>query len=344
MQNVDEANVKTAQDDVPTEEKQDENKDDGQADQSEEPQMVTPEVTDALKSELLEMGFGEHRVVRALYFSGNSTVEGAINWLMEHEGDEDLDTPLLISKESQKKVLSEEERAEKAKELLERARKKREAEEARLEAEREKERIRVGKELLLAKKKEDDLKFKRLAEERRLEKLDEERAKERVREKLEEDRKARRRKLGLPEELTEDEKKEEEERKRKEAEEKNKSKLPVKPISKITHLRDILVEVKKENPEPVFKTACKTLMAYCGNVYNNPDEETKRKIRISNKAFQERIVVAKGAISFLETVGFVEDATKEFYVLSKEDVSMELLKAAGAELDGAMNNPFFGAL
>jgi uncharacterized UBP type Zn finger protein len=44
------------------------------------------------------MGFGEARAARALHASGNSTVEGAVNWLTEHEGDADLDEPLLVPK------------------------------------------------------------------------------------------------------------------------------------------------------------------------------------------------------------------------------------------------------
>ena len=48
--------------------------------------------------ELTGMGFGEARAVRALHHSGNSTVEGAVNWLTEHEADDGLDEPLLVPK------------------------------------------------------------------------------------------------------------------------------------------------------------------------------------------------------------------------------------------------------
>jgi len=49
-------------------------------------------------SELTDMGFGEARAARALHHSGNSTVEGAVSWLTEHEGDADLDEPLMVAK------------------------------------------------------------------------------------------------------------------------------------------------------------------------------------------------------------------------------------------------------
>lgn len=68
---------------------------------------------------------------------------------------------------------------------------------------------RAGKELALAARQEEDLRLKRLVEARELEKAEEARAREKIRAKLEEDRRQRRRKLGLPEELTEEEKEEE---------------------------------------------------------------------------------------------------------------------------------------
>lgn len=59
---------------------------------------VPVEVQPDLLQELLQMGFSEARASRGLHFSGNSSIEGAINWLAEHEADEDLDTPLLVPK------------------------------------------------------------------------------------------------------------------------------------------------------------------------------------------------------------------------------------------------------
>lgn len=56
------------------------------------------EVKPDLLRELLEMGFSEARAARGLHFSGNSTLEGAINWLAEHEKDADIDEPLLVPK------------------------------------------------------------------------------------------------------------------------------------------------------------------------------------------------------------------------------------------------------
>jgi len=46
------------------------------------------------------------RAVRALHFSGASGVEAAVAWIMDHEGDADLDAPLLVPKASACDTLS----------------------------------------------------------------------------------------------------------------------------------------------------------------------------------------------------------------------------------------------
>ena len=55
-------------------------------------------VDETLLKELEDMGFPLARATRALHFSGNSTVEGAVNWLEGHGDDADLDEPLLVKK------------------------------------------------------------------------------------------------------------------------------------------------------------------------------------------------------------------------------------------------------
>jgi hypothetical protein len=41
-------------------------------------------------------GFPAARATRALYHSGGESLEAAIGWLEEHQGDADLDEPLLV--------------------------------------------------------------------------------------------------------------------------------------------------------------------------------------------------------------------------------------------------------
>ncbi|PIA25782.1 hypothetical protein AQUCO_10800039v1 [Aquilegia coerulea] len=155
--------------------------------------MIVPVVDSNLIQELESMGFTTARATRALHYSGNTSLEAAINWIMEHENDSDIDqmplVPASAKAEPPKPSLTEEEKRIKAQELRERARKKKEEEEKRMEREREKERIRVGKELLEAKRIEEDNERKRILALRKAEKDEERRAREKIRQKLEEDKK-----------------------------------------------------------------------------------------------------------------------------------------------------------
>ncbi|KAB8087378.1 hypothetical protein EE612_011564 [Oryza sativa] len=313
---------------------------------SAEPQeMVAPEVNKEMLADLEAMGFTTARATRALHFSGNSTIEGAINWLSEHQEDPDIDEPLLVPAntitEANKPSLSPEEMKIKAQELRERARKKKEEEERRMEREREKERIRIGKELLEAKRIEEDNERKRMIELRRLEKEEEKRAREKIRQKLEEDKAERRRKLGLPPEdpaapkpsappLVEE----------------KKSALPVRPATKAERMRDCLRNLKQQNKDDdaKVKRAFQTLLTYIGNVAKNPDEEKFRKIRLSNATFQERVGNLHGGIEFLQLCGFEKLEGNEFLFLARDKVDKAVLNTAGAELNSAITNPFFGVL
>lgn len=48
------------------------------------------------------------------------------------------------------------------------------------------------------------------------------------------------------------------------------------------------------------------MVTYAENIIRNRDEEKYRKIRLSNKTFMEKVFPIKGAIEFLESVGFVK--------------------------------------
>ncbi|KAG2585181.1 hypothetical protein PVAP13_6KG376200 [Panicum virgatum] len=61
--------------------------------------MAVPQVDKKMLSELESMGFPTTRSIRALHFSGNSNLESAVNWLLEHESDPDIDQLPLIPRE-----------------------------------------------------------------------------------------------------------------------------------------------------------------------------------------------------------------------------------------------------
>uniref|UniRef100_A0A0D6R2D7 UBA domain-containing protein n=1 Tax=Araucaria cunninghamii TaxID=56994 RepID=A0A0D6R2D7_ARACU len=311
---------------------------------SEGTDMVVPEVNKELLKELESMGFPIARATRALHFSGNTDIEAAVNWVVEHENDPDIDQmPMVPSGETtgvSKATLTPEEVKAKAHELRERARKKKEEEEKRLEREREKERIRVGKELLEAKRIEEENERKRILALRKAEKEEEKRAREKIRQRLEEDKAERRRKLGLPPE---------DPNKVKTATppvEEKKSALPVRPATKAEQMRNCLRSLKQnhKDDDAKVKRAFQTLLTYVGNVAKNPDEEKYRKIRLTNPSFQERVGSLKGGVEFLELCGFSKDETGDFLFLPRDKVDTSILNSAGAELNSAIVNPFFGVL
>lgn len=325
-----------------------------------------PSVREDLLQELTElMGFGRNKAVRALYYSKADSAERAIDWIERHEDDADVNEPLLVEDEGLKarevktvsKMTPEEAKA-KADELRRNAAAKkaeRLLEEKEMERLREQERIRSGKELLEAKKLEDELSLKRNAEQRAAEKAEMDRARAAIRVKIDEDRRERRRKLGLPEELSPEEM--EEERQREEARaqaaqeeiaRKAAAGMYVKPVSKLENLRKHLVDIKKAFAEDAdaVTTCFKTLLTYLGNIARDPSEEKYRSIKLSNAAFQKRVAAVGGEIYLLE-FGFVEtvdDAGEKRLVLPRDGADPVLLRTAGEELHGAIENPFFGAL
>jgi hypothetical protein len=307
-------------------------------------EMVVPEVNKELLAELEAMGFPTARATRALHFSGNDNIEAAVNWVVENENDPEIDHMPMVPAQGKadpaKPTLSPEEIKAKTQELRERARKKKEEEEKRMEREREKERVRIGKEMLEAKRIEEDNERKRILAMRKAEKEEEKRAREKIRQRLEEDKAERRRKLGLP------------------AEDPNKVKtpppvveetkisLPVRPATKAEQMRNCLRSLKQSHKEDdaKVKRAFQTLLTYIGNVAKSPDEEKFRKIRLSNPSFQERVGSLNGGVQFLELCGFVKDESGEFLFLPRDKVEMPILNSAGAELNSAIVNPFFGVL
>nr|KJB30010.1 hypothetical protein B456_005G130000 [Gossypium raimondii] len=88
---------------------------------SEPEEMVVPEVDKKLLEELEAMGFPTARATRAIHFSGNTSLEAAVNWVVEHEADPDIDqmpmVPVNRHVEASKPSLTPEEMKLKAQEL-----------------------------------------------------------------------------------------------------------------------------------------------------------------------------------------------------------------------------------
>lgn len=204
--------------------------------------MAVPEVDGKLLGELEFMGFPTPRAIRALHYSGNSSLEDAINWIAEHEEDPEIDqiplVPIDIKIEMGKPSWFPEEVKLKAQEIRDYARRKQEEEERRRERDREKERIHAGKELAEARRVAEENERKRFLTLRKAEKEQEKRAREKIRQRLQQDKEERRRKLGLsPEEPVGT--------RRTNPVQERKSSFPIKPVSKAESMRDCLRSIRK---------------------------------------------------------------------------------------------------
>ncbi|XP_067831671.1 UBX domain-containing protein 1 [Heptranchias perlo] len=173
---------------------------------------------------MMEMGFSRNRAEKALALSGNQGIEKAMDWLIEHEDDPNLDDPYVAPqgdvlgtsekteiaaaevnfKENSAQIqqnasLSEEEKKEQLKrleELMKQRQLEREEREKKDEIDREKQRRKQGQELSMIRQKLQEEEMRKIAEDRRKEKMEDIRAKQRVREKIERDKAERALKFG----------------------------------------------------------------------------------------------------------------------------------------------------
>ncbi|XP_012835191.1 PREDICTED: UBX domain-containing protein 1 isoform X1 [Erythranthe guttata] len=315
------------------------------------------EVYKRLVGELEEMGFSKAIATKAIC-SGNSSIEDAINWLVEHENDTADSEPQTPMKQAEVLVNVNIEESDgfhisediklRAKELRNQAWKRKAELERKLERQREKERIRAGKELLEAKRMAEESERKRFLSQNKAEKDEERRARENIRQKLQQDKLERREMLGLPREAPVPVKVKPETAEpqiTKKLEPVDPGLSPVKPAAVRDNMRECLRSIKRQNKDDNAKAmrAFKTLLIYVTNIFNNPDNDKLRKIRISNPLFQERVGKFEG-IEFLELCGFERVDGGKFLLLPRENVDIGVLKSAAIELHNASTNPFFGLL
>ena len=321
-----------------------------------EEERVEPEVDAALVAEIEAMGFTRNKAVRAIHTTGTTSVEQAVNWIVEHAEDVELieDRPLVVAKsesQAQAEALQGGSESEGGGAPEDDGGEEGEGGEGAREA------ARAGahpKRQRAPRREEErggvtDEAQPRGASHRKTAKSREPR--QRFWKSSRRTRRERRRKLGLPEELTEEEKARERQRAEEKAaaakeEQRKKAEagLVVKPVTAVDDLRKILVEIKKThkdtNDEGVA-TCFKTLLLYLGNVMKDPEDAKFRTIKLANGAFQKR-VQSVGGDAFLRRVGFEDDG--ETLAMPREKVDRVLINLAGAEINSALSNPFFGVL
>ncbi|XP_042865758.1 UBX domain-containing protein 6-like [Penaeus japonicus] len=88
----------------------------------------------------------------------------------------------------------------------------------------------------------------------------------------------------------------------------------------------LIIQTCNKNKEKV-NLCNETLCKYIENIVSNPTEEKFRKIRMSNKAYQERILPIEGTKEFLEAAGFIvqelpfNETTDKFWVFPEDKLS-----------------------
>ncbi|XP_010482128.1 PREDICTED: UBX domain-containing protein 1-B-like isoform X2 [Camelina sativa] len=306
------------------------------------------EVNRGLLKELEDMGFSMARAAWALHHSGNSSLEEAVNWIIDHENDSQFEKmPLMefnIEIESPNPYDDTTETSQaRAKELMEQAHKLREEEDTKREREREKERIRAGKEMMETKRiAEENERRRNIALIRKAEKDEEKKAREKIMVKVNEDK--RKRRLGLP---TETESASTSSTHVSPLNTKRVVMSPPSPASKAEEMRECLRSLRRnhkdEDPRITRKTF-ETLMTVVRNAANKPGEEKYRRIRLTNNLFHERVGRYSEGIEFLELCGFKRQDGSEFFSLPYRDVDINRLRDAAFQLNAAITNPFFGLL
>lgn len=95
----------------------------------------------------------------------------------------------------------------------------------------------------------------------------------------------------------------------------------------------LMIHTLNKDKEQV-KVCVDTLCKYIDNIAANPTEEKFRKVRLSNKAFKERVAALKGTEEFMQATGFqmkmlpFEDHEENFYVMEEETAKdVERLKS-----------------
>ncbi|XP_055813002.1 uncharacterized protein LOC129882646 isoform X2 [Solanum dulcamara] len=337
---------------------------------------------DKLNVILLRLSCVGQAQVKQITLIGNSSLEAAVNWIIDHEDEAYIDEMPMVPVdiiETSTPTFDSEQAKLKAQELRERARKRREEEEKKLEKEREKERIRAGKERLATKRMAEENERKHFEAQRKTEKEEVRRARERIRQKLQQDMAERRATLGSSLNSGTSLKS----IKTSEQETKNPLKVDSAALSgNLITNKEVLMEclrsLRRQHKEEDAKVqrAYNTLLVYVRNIVSNPDDGKFRKIRLSNPAFQKyhstvvsyqiafdvlvshsfcegrncesrnlaRVGIFKEGVQFLELCGFERVEEGDFLVLRKEKADMAVLRSAGMVLHSAITNPFFGLL
>ena len=331
---------------------------------------------EAIKTLTGEMGFTLLRAQKALLYSSGGTVDSAVEWLMEHQDDADIDDPIpegagakamsykcnecgkILSNMANLelhanktghsdfeesihlvKPLTAEEKAAKIAEiklLLKAKRAEREEAEKVDEVERERQRRFMGKEVAKTKEQLDMEQRKRDAHVRKREKEEEKRERERIRAELEKDKAERRANKGKLQSTLGVEGYNPSAIQYDDRTETIGQSKPKKAKADPGKIDEYIKKVSSYRAGGDGEKCLKILKAYIGNVADNPDEEKFKTINMENKVFKTRVKPFIGGKQLLFAVGFSPKEGDTTTLELSPDADLELLKETKEKLDKAL--------
>uniref|UniRef100_A0ACD6AHW0 Uncharacterized protein n=1 Tax=Avena sativa TaxID=4498 RepID=A0ACD6AHW0_AVESA len=344
--------------------------------------MAVPQVDKKMLGELELMGFPAIRSIRALHYSGNSNLESAINWLLEHENDPDIDQLPLVPREINIECGDTSNEVRNSDQGM-RTHAQERKQEDQTAAGSQKETSLVERELKADEQGEEDR--KRILALYKSKRDDEEIARGRARNQVQERERIQAAKdlMEAKRALEENQRKRMMESRKADREEEKRARerirqridadkaerrrglglpqettvaptpivtpekvKPTEPVVTSEQLRDCLRTLKRNHKDDSgrVKRAFQILLKIVGNIAKNPEEEKFRRIRLSNPVFKDKVGNLQGGVEFLELCGFQKPRNNGYLLMPRGDVDMVLLNAAGAEIASAMENPYFGLL
>jgi len=258
---------------------------------------IKPEVAQQLQ----DMGFSKNVSEKACLFSG-SVIEGAIEWINQHQNDPDFEEEAQISvSEEPKPKLSQEEALIKAKELQEKMRKIHEEKQKEIDREHERIRIQNAKEMAKAREAEKERQAKLFVEQKKRMEKEEAEHRKKVLEELERDKMERLGKKYVPPQ--------------------ERQKVYTKEENIQYFIKAIKVVYNPFRAAETLKNCFKTLKILLSNLIKNPNEDKFKHIKLSNPNIHERIGKINTAIKILEELGFVKN-DEEVMTITKVDTDL----------------------
>lgn len=311
-----------------------------------EEEMVPVPVNMDLLQQLLDMEIPEVRARKGLVHGSN--VEGALDWIMTHNDDPDIDQPYLVRKADTmpKAEMTPEEKAQKLadiQKLIKKRKEERIKKEKEEEIKREKERRERGQQLSSIQEDRDRLQRKREAEKIAKEKKDAERERERLKAEIARDKAIRAANKGVlpsvlgvegynPPIIQYDVPTTQEVKaaaatipKQEKTEVAGTNAVNNDSIDARIAKIDVAIQtIGKYRTGGDGGNALKLLITYIKNIVENPNEQKYKSINTESNAFKSKFTGIVGPSAIFKSLGFEKDAEGTKLVVSDTITSSKL--------------------